>query len=102
MRKPMNECHDVSGAWLLPYRPLVQQVLLAAQSQSVARPLAAAHPGNSPVVRFVDQAALPAGEPYESFIARTGCVPTRDTLHDLLNGVMWLTWPRAKQRLNSL
>ncbi len=43
---------------------------------------------------------MPDGEPYESFIARTACVPTRDNLHDLFNGLVWLSYPQAKRRLN--
>ncbi len=53
-------------------------------------------------VQFVEQAALPDGEPYESFIARTARVPTRDNLHDLFNGLMWLSYPKTKRRLNVL
>lgn len=41
-------------------------------------------------------------EPYEAFIARTGCVPTRDNLHDFFNALIWLRFPLAKGRLNSL
>jgi Protein of unknown function (DUF3025) len=52
--------------------------------------------------RFVASAELPAGEAYEAFIARSGTVPTRDNLHDLLNGLMWLHRPALKQRLNQL
>jgi hypothetical protein len=54
------------------------------------------------LVRFVEHSALPVGEPYESFIARTACVPTRDNLHDLFNGLMWLSYPKTKRRLNVL
>ena len=53
-------------------------------------------------VRFVPQATLPAGEAYETFIARTGTVPTRDNLHDFFNGLVWLRLPRAKRRMNEL
>ncbi|MDY6945308.1 MAG: DUF3025 domain-containing protein [Pseudomonadota bacterium] len=53
-------------------------------------------------MRFVAQAALPGDEPYESFIARTSCVPTRDNLHDLFNGLAWLHYPQTKRRLNVL
>ena len=53
-------------------------------------------------VRFVEMSASTAGEPYEAFIARTACVPTRDNLHDLLNGLMWLSYPQTKRRLNAL
>ena len=53
-------------------------------------------------LRFVDQAALPAGEAYEAFIARTGCVPTRANPHDFFNGLVWLRHPALKRRLNEL
>lgn len=53
-------------------------------------------------LRFVDAAELPAGEAYESFIARTACVPTRDNAHDLFNGLAWLRFPLVKRRLNEL
>lgn len=53
-------------------------------------------------LRFVPQRDLPDGEAYEAFIARTACVPTRDNLHDLFNGLMWLAHPAIKRRLNEL
>jgi hypothetical protein len=53
-------------------------------------------------VRFVPAAELPAGEAYEAFIARTGCVPTRDNLHDHFNRLIWHRHSRIKQRLNRL
>lgn len=53
-------------------------------------------------LRFVDQRELPEGEAYEAFIARTACVPTRDNLHDLFNGLVWLAFPQLKRRLNEL
>ncbi|PPE68175.1 DUF3025 domain-containing protein [Caldimonas caldifontis] len=53
-------------------------------------------------VRFVPQEALPDREPYEAFIFRTGCVPTRHNLHDFFNGLMWLLRPALKRRLNEL
>ena len=51
-------------------------------------------------LRFVLQDALPEGEAYESFIATTGNIPTRDNLHDLFNGSIWLTFPKTKALLN--
>jgi Protein of unknown function (DUF3025) len=71
--------------WLLPYAP--------------AAVGAARH--RLPV-RFVEPAALPAGEAYESFISRTGCVPTRPNRHDHFNRLVWLAFPALKQRLNAL
>ncbi len=53
-------------------------------------------------VRFVPQSELPEGQAYEQFIGATGCVPTRDNLHDFFNGLVWLTFPRIKQQLNAL
>jgi len=88
--------------WLSPYLPVAQRVLNAASSESVADALNAARGNPAKTTRFVEQSALPVGEPYESFIARTACVPTRDNLHDLFNGLMWLSYPKTKQRLNTL
>ena len=51
-------------------------------------------------LNFVSQDALPEGEAYERFIATTGNIPTRDNLHDLFNGSIWLTFPKTKALLN--
>lgn len=51
---------------------------------------------------FVGQSALPDGMAYESFIADTGQVPTRDNLHDLLGGLIWLNYPKTKAVFNQL
>ena len=51
-------------------------------------------------IRFVEQACLPEGEAYESFIANTGKIPTRDNYHDLLNGLIWLNFPKSKAVFN--
>lgn len=91
-----------AGPWLAPYAPLARKIVHSADSQSVAAALNAARGEDAGVLRFVEHSAAPAGEPYESFIARTGCIPTRDNLHDLFNGLMWLHWPDAKRRLNAL
>jgi len=56
----------------------------------------------APGVRFVPQAALPAGVAYEQFIHAEGRVPTRDNLHDFFNGLVWLHYPAAKRRFNRL
>ena len=49
---------------------------------------------------FVSQNALPEGEAYEYFIGTTGNIPTRDNLHDLFNGSIWLTFPKTKALFN--
>ena len=51
-------------------------------------------------LQFVSQKALPEGEAYERFIGTTGNIPTRDNLHDLFNGSIWLTFPKTKALLN--
>jgi hypothetical protein len=53
-------------------------------------------------LRFVPQAVLPGDQAYEQFIFQTRQVPTRDGLHDFFNGLIWLHFPQAKQRLNTL
>ena len=53
-------------------------------------------------IRFVPQAQLPEGRAYEEYIGATGCVPTRENLHDFFNGLVWLTFPLIKQQLNAL
>jgi hypothetical protein len=53
-------------------------------------------------LRFVPQDELPEGRAYEEFIGATGCVPTRENLHDFFNALVWLTFPRIKQQLNAL
>lgn len=86
---------DWRAPWLAEYAALAGPVIGRLEAgASVAAALADA--------RFVPQAELPAGEAYESFIRRTGCVPTRDNLHDLFNGLVWLRFPRLKARLNEL
>jgi len=86
--------------WLLPLLSQAQHLASNFDATSVAAALNAARdPRATPC--FVEQSTL-ADEPYESFIARTGSIPTRDNLHDLFNGLMWLCFPRTKRRLNEL
>jgi hypothetical protein len=51
-------------------------------------------------LQFVPQSALPAGQPYEQFIAQTGCVPTRNNRHDRYNALLWISAPNTKAALN--
>lgn len=50
---------------------------------------------------FVPIAALPRGEAYEAFVARTRRVPVRETLHDALNALVWLRRPALKWALGA-
>ena len=97
------------AAWLAPWRTHAAAVQAGlARGQSVAQVLnaladaQAAAGGEVLPVRFVPQAALPAGQAYEDFIWHTRQVPTRDNPHDLFNGLAWLAFPRTKARLNQL
>lgn len=94
------EAIDWSAPWLAPWRDVGQ--VLAGQVEAgltVAQALNA--PGIVPV-RFIPQSELPAGSAYEQHIYDTGCVPTRDGLHDFFNGLCWMHFPLAKKRLNLL
>jgi hypothetical protein len=59
-----------------------------------------AHDYESQTLQFVSQNALPEREAYEQFIGTSGNIPTRDNLHDLFNGSIWLTFPKTKAVLN--
>lgn len=87
---------------MTPYLPVLGRILQSGATETVAEALNAANIANATTVQFVEHSALPARESYEAFIARTGRVPTRDNLHDLFNGVVWLGYPLTKQRMNRL
>jgi hypothetical protein len=94
--------------WLAPWRqrgePIAQQV-----QDGVAQPDALNAAAQNlwpaparPPVQFVPQADLPAGKAYEQYIFESGQCPTRESLHDFFNGLMWLHLPLTKVRLNHL
>lgn len=92
---PFWRAIDWRAPWLAEYAALARPVIDRLEGgASVAAALGDA--------RFVAQAELPPGEAYETFIRRSGRVPTRDNLHDLFNGLVWLRFPRLKARLNQL
>lgn len=94
---------SATARWFAPYTPLVQQIARDAEATSVVAALNAAQGEVSRQgIRFVEQSALPEGEPYESFIRRTASIPTRENAHDLFNGTVWLTYPQTKRKLNVL
>ena len=81
----------------------VLNTALQQQADDLQQPLPQTKPAlnnQGHTLRFVSQNALPAGEAYESFIGTTGNIPTRDNLHDLFNGSIWLTFPKTKALLN--
>ena len=95
--------------WLSPYDAAIHRLSARAiNTESLSQTLNRALLEQAPVslmagpLSFVPQRDLPEGEAYEAFIARTACVPTRDKLHDLFNGLVWLRFPLLKRRLNEL
>ncbi|MDT8989825.1 DUF3025 domain-containing protein [Curvibacter sp. APW13] len=80
--------------WRDPGERLAQRVLAG-----VPQPHVLNEAGLAPV-RFIAQAELPAGTAYEQHIFETGCVPTREGLHDFFNALCWMRFPLAKKRLN--
>ena len=94
---------DWARPWNAPLRPWGAPAEAAWRAgASAADALSALDvPGARPV-RFVPQAALPEGLAYENFVFAQRAVPTRDTLHDFFNGLIWCAFPAAKRRLNAL
>lgn len=100
---------DPAPRWWDPYRERLERVVGAVtRGASAAQALNAELAMAAPIrlaagpLRFVDAAAQARGEAYESFIARTATVPTRDNPHDLFNGLVWLRWPQLKRCMNEL
>ncbi len=94
------EAIDWDAPWLWPWRDPGEAIAReVADGQSVADALNASQRAPK---RFIPQADLPAGMAYEQHIFDTGCVPTRDGLHDFFNGLVWMHFPRTKVRLNEL
>lgn len=96
---------DWQRPWLSHLRRLATP-LLAAPDWRTAINAAAAEMGlcnhRGLPVHFVPQSSLPPNTAYEEFISATGCVPTRENLHDFFNALIWLTFPKIKIRLNAL
>ncbi len=102
----MFEAIDWSRPWYDAVRPAFARfdfdaLGLTGALNAGAASLALVNQRGQPI-RFVPQAELPEGRAYEEYIGATGCVPTRENLHDFFNGLVWLTFPRIKQQLNAL
>ena len=71
-------------------------------AHQIARASATLTLGSGRAVEFVSQSELPTDIAYEAFIFSHKRIPTRDNLHDFLNGLCWLRFTQAKLRLNVL
>jgi hypothetical protein len=87
--------------WLHPFQGVADRVGKS-KAESIAASLNFTRASDETLPQFVPQSTLPGDEPYEAFIARTFRVPTRNNLHDLLNGIVWLTFPKTKRHMNLL
>ena len=95
---------DWSAPWLTPIAGLGLTVAVSGDwRQSLNQLAAAANVSNSNGQRITFcEAGAATDEPYETCIARTGCVPTRANLHDFFNALIFLRFPSAKAQLNRL
>jgi len=100
------EAIDWSRPWLANWRalgePLAARALHVGIVEALNRALDGSISLSAGALRFVEHTALPAGEAYEAFIARSACVPSRANLHDFFNGLAWLAHPALKRRLNEM
>lgn len=95
---------DVRSPWFDPLRPALSA--LAIDPLPDADALQAALGDRVGPERFERQtkkrargAALSMDDLYEARIARLGVIPTRTNVHDLMNALVWATFPRSKRLL---
>ena len=94
------EAIDWDAPWLKVWRSPGEAI--AAQVAAGLSVAAALNAMQLAPKRFIAQSELPAGVAYEQHIFASGCVPTRDVMHDFFNGLAWMHFPRTKLRLNEL
>lgn len=105
MTAPFLNSIDWNRPWLAPLRPIAEPLLQVDEWRQALNDAATAqllHNHRGLPIHFVSQADLPNATAYETFISETGCVPTRDNLHDFFNALIWLAFPRTKAQLNAL
>lgn len=96
---------DVSSTWFDALAPMMARVAIAPLPDADA--LQAALGDFIAPVRFERQTkkkrarggAIVLDELYEARIARRGLIPTRTHVHDLMNALVWATFPRSKRAL---
>jgi hypothetical protein len=89
-----------------PYRTLIESLDLEQGFATVEALSAAADRlgivnAQGKPLRFVTPDSRLSARDYETGILLSGCVPTRaDNIHDLMNALVWLRFPRFKAALN--
>jgi hypothetical protein len=96
---------DWTAPWLSDFKEIAAPILQAENWRDALNAAAQAqqlHNHRNMSLRFVAQEDLPAEMAYEEFISASGCVPTRENLHDFFNALVWLAYPNVKRQLNAL
>ncbi|MEY3015716.1 MAG: hypothetical protein RJB19_28 [Pseudomonadota bacterium] len=99
--EPINPClsafdtQATQACLTLPPKALREWFDATAQSRGLRT-------GHGAPLHMIDQSELPLGRAYETHIAQTGGLPTRDNLHDRFNALVWLHLPRLKALLNAV
>lgn len=105
MRMPFLNQIDWTRPWLAHVREVGEAIAHAPDWRHELNHRASAKPilnHRQLPIHFVPQSELQPNIAYETFISNTGCVPTRDNLHDFFNALVWLTFPQIKVQLNAL
>lgn len=89
---------------LEPYRDLLSRLAGSTALQAlneIAMQADARHAKSGSALRFASLPGPTSAAQYEQSIAATGIIPTRENnLHDFLNALVWLRFPRLKSELN--
>jgi hypothetical protein len=98
---------DPDRPWLEPLRSDLSLLdapdwRAALSAQAAARRIVTAHGLPARFVEAGPAVTGPRALPYERQCADTGCIPSRDNLHDRFNALVWLAFPRAKQAVNAV
>jgi hypothetical protein len=96
---------DWQRPWLAPFRTIGKEISQAPDWREALTGAAAKidllNHRQLPIC-FVPQSCLASDAAYEQFISQTGCIPTRENIHDFFNALVWLTFPKIKIQLNAL
>ena len=101
--------HAAAGALAAPFFDGVRPLLIElqggawpslAQLNTLAANRRVTNSRGEPI-RFVPPAEAISAMSYETLIARTGEVPTRDNWHDLFNALQWIAFPQMKSVINA-
>jgi hypothetical protein len=105
-RSDFRQTIDWDQPWMVSLRELGEPLCMPSVDWRTAVNVIACDSGlvteGGRSIEFVAQSELPAQTNYEAFIHATGKVPTRENLHDFLNALAWLSYPRIKARLNAV